>query len=618
MIWPSPSTSTRATDLPQTYIEDIAKHEGERVTIHGWLANRRSSGKIHFLQVRDGSGFIQAVMSKAAVGDELFQRADHLSQESAIVVTGTARADARAPGGYEIDVTGLEVVSEAHDFPITPKEHGVDFLMDRRHLWIRSARQQAVLRVRHEVIDAVRDYFNSRGFVLADTPIFTPSACEGTTTLFPVQYFEDTTAYLTQSGQLYNEANAMALGRVYCFGPTFRAEKSKTRRHLTEFWMVEPEVAYATLDDIIVLAEGLVVEVVARVLDRRARELQALERDTTTLQRVKAPFPRLTYDEAAALLKQKGLPFEWGGDFGSPDETAISEHSMVRSPSTAIRARSKRSTSNRSRIAQRCRCRSTSWRPKATARSSAAASGSTTTTCCSRASKSTSCRARRSSGTWICAATAACRTPASAWASSASSPGSAGSSTSGKRFRIRGCCTGCTPDGRYGLTASGFRGSGFSSMKIGLVSLGCPKNLVDGEVMLGLAREAGHEITADAADADVIVVNTCAFIDDAKEESIDAILEMARLKRDGGCRKLIVTGCLAERYRDELKREIPEIDVCLGTGEVPDIVGAIAGTRRSHPPLPRARRSRPRNPGTAEPQNPPSRHISTTPRRRAC
>jgi asparaginyl-tRNA synthetase len=307
------------------YIEDIANHDGQTVTIRGWLANRRSSGKIHFLQIRDGSGFIQAVVSKAAVGEELFQLADHLSQESAVIVTGAVRADARAPGGYEIDATGLEVVNAAHDYPITPKEHGVDFLMDRRHLWIRSARQQAVLRVRHEVIDAVRDYFNSRGFILADTPIFTPSACEGTTTLFPVQYFDEQTAFLTQSGQLYNEANAMALGRVYCFGPTFRAEKSKTRRHLTEFWMVEPEVAYATLDDVVELAEGLVTEVVGRVLDRRRKELTALNRDTTKLERITRPFARLTYDDAAARLKAAGLPFEWGGDFGSPDETAISE-----------------------------------------------------------------------------------------------------------------------------------------------------------------------------------------------------------------------------------------------------------------------------------------------------
>jgi len=307
------------------YIEDIAKHDGQTVTLKGWLAGRRSSGKIHFLQVRDGSGFIQAVMSKAAVGDEVFERAHHLSQETAIVVTGSVRADSRAPGGFELEASGLDVTGASQDYPITPKEHGVDFLMDRRHLWIRSQRQQAILRVRHEVINAVRDYFNTRGFILADTPIFTPSACEGTTTLFPVQYFEDNTAYLTQSGQLYNEANAMALGRVYCFGPTFRAEKSKTRRHLTEFWMVEPEVAYATLDDVIALAEGLVVDVVSRVLDRRARELKVLERDTTTLAALKAPFARITYDKAAELLTEKGLPFEWGGDFGSPDETAISE-----------------------------------------------------------------------------------------------------------------------------------------------------------------------------------------------------------------------------------------------------------------------------------------------------
>ena len=308
------------------YIQDIAKHTGQPVTLKGWLHNRRSSGKIHFLTVRDGTGFIQCVMSKQAVGDEAFKQADHLTQETSLIVEGTPRADARAPGGFEIDVTALQVVSESQNFPISPKEHGVDFLMDRRHLWIRSQRQQAILRVRHEVINAVRDFFNERGFILADTPIFTPAACEGTTTLFPVQYFEDETAYLTQSGQLYNEANAMALGRVYCFGPTFRAEKSKTRRHLTEFWMVEPEMAYATLDDVMDLAEALVVFVVQRVLERRQAELKTLERDTSKLQNVTAPFPRLSYDEAAKLLKEKGLPFEWGGDFGAPDETAISEN----------------------------------------------------------------------------------------------------------------------------------------------------------------------------------------------------------------------------------------------------------------------------------------------------
>ena len=310
----------------RAYIEDIATYAGQEVTIHGWLHNRRSSGKLHFLIVRDGTGFIQAVMSKAAVGDETFTRADHLGQETSLSVTGTVRADARAKGGYEIDASSFEVHGESHDYPITPKEHGVDFLLDRRHLWIRTERQAAILRVRHEVINAVRDFFNSRGFILCDTPIFTPAACEGTTTLFPVQYFEDTTAYLTQSGQLYNEANAMALGRVYCFGPTFRAEKSKTRRHLTEFWMVEPEMAYADLNDIIELAEGLVSSVVARVLDARKEELKLLERDTSRLANVAAPFPRITYDEAAKILRDKGQPFEYGTDLGGTDETVLSEH----------------------------------------------------------------------------------------------------------------------------------------------------------------------------------------------------------------------------------------------------------------------------------------------------
>jgi asparaginyl-tRNA synthetase len=307
------------------YIQEIAQHEGQQVTIRGWLYNRRSSGRIHFLQIRDGSGFIQAVMSKAAVGEDVFRQADHLSQETSLSITGTVRADPRAPSGYELDVSGMVVHGPSNDYPITPKEHGIDYLLDRRHLWIRSPRQQAILRIRHEVIDAVRTYFNSRDFILCDTPVFTPAACEGTTTLFPVQYFEDTTAYLTQSGQLYNEANAMALGRVYCFGPTFRAEKSKTRRHLTEFWMVEPEVAYATLDDVIELAEGLVVDVVARVLDRRRQELKTLERDTSKLEAVQAPFPRITYDEAARILMDKGQPFAHGGDLGGTDETVLSD-----------------------------------------------------------------------------------------------------------------------------------------------------------------------------------------------------------------------------------------------------------------------------------------------------
>ena len=307
------------------HIDEIARHDGGSVTIRGWLHNRRSSGKIHFLTVRDGSGFIQAVMSKATVGEDLFHQTDHLSQETAIVVEGIVRADTRAPGGYEVDVTDLEVVGPATDYPITPKEHGVDFLLDRRHLWIRSERQHAILRVRHTVINAVRDFFNTHGFILADTPIFTPAACEGTTTLFPVSYFDHATAYLTQSGQLYNEANAMALGRVYCFGPTFRAEKSKTRRHLTEFWMVEPEMAYATLDDTINLAESLITAVVARTLDERLRELETLERNLGPLESVRTPFPRITYDEAVQILTKQERPFDYGSDFGGPDETLLAE-----------------------------------------------------------------------------------------------------------------------------------------------------------------------------------------------------------------------------------------------------------------------------------------------------
>ena len=308
-----------------TYIEKIGDHAGQTVTIKGWLHNRRSSGKIHFLTVRDGSGFLQVVMGKRDVDEATFTKADHLSQESAIIVTGSVRAEPRAIGGYEMIASGLEVVNEAHDYPITPKEHGVDYLMDRRHLWIRAERQTAILRVRHEIINAVRDFFNDQGFILADTPIFTPAACEGTTTLFPVEYFENEKAYLTQSGQLYNEANAMALGKVYAFGPTFRAEKSKTRRHLTEFWMVEPEMAYADLNDVITLAEGLITSVVGRVLDRRQKELKTLERDISKLEAVKAPFPRLKYDDAAKMLLDKGLPFVVGGDLGGTDETVLSQ-----------------------------------------------------------------------------------------------------------------------------------------------------------------------------------------------------------------------------------------------------------------------------------------------------
>jgi asparaginyl-tRNA synthetase len=313
--------------MNHVYIENLSKHAGEEVTVKGWLYNIRSSGKLMFPQIRDGSGIVQGVVFKKNVPEPVWDDFKRLTQESAIVVTGSVRAEERAPGGYELDVTGVEVVSVAEPYPITPKEHGVDFLLDNRHLWIRSKLQHAVLRVRHEVVRAVRDYFDDHGFILADTPIFTPNACEGTTNLFGVDYFEQP-AYLTQSGQLYNEATAMAFGKVYAFGPTFRAEKSKTRRHLTEFWMVEPEMAYADLDDVMDLAEDFLVSVVGRVLDRRREELKVLERDTSKLESVQKPFPRLRYDEAAKMLleapPEAGINFEYGSDFGSPDETFIS------------------------------------------------------------------------------------------------------------------------------------------------------------------------------------------------------------------------------------------------------------------------------------------------------
>jgi asparaginyl-tRNA synthetase len=313
---------------PRISIAAAANHVGETVSIPGWLYNLRKSGKIAFPILRDGSGLMQCVAVKAQIGDELFDRIKDLTQESSIVVTGKIRAEPRAAGGFEMDVEDLEVlqrVPEDRPYPITPKEHGIDFLMDHRHLWLRSRRQHAIARIRHEVIRGIRDYFDSNGFTLVDTPIFTPAACEGTSTLFEVDYFEDEKVYLTQSGQLYNEANAMALGKVYCFGPTFRAEKSKTRRHLTEFWMVEPEMAFADLDDVKQLAEGLVCFVVNRVLNDRMTELKALERDVSKLESIKAPFHRMSYDEAVGQLQAKGSEIQWGGDFGNTDETLLTD-----------------------------------------------------------------------------------------------------------------------------------------------------------------------------------------------------------------------------------------------------------------------------------------------------
>jgi len=318
-------------EAPITIISDIGSHEGQVVTIRGWLYNLRESGKLLFPIFRDGTGTIQGVVAKNAVAPEVFDALKGLTQESSVIVEGKVRADKRAPGGYELDVNNVQVVQRVPDsdpYPISLKEHGVDFLMEHRHLWVRSPRQAAILRVRAEIIKAARDFFDDRGFVLTDPPILTPAACEGTTTLFPVDYFDEQ-AFLTQSGQLYIEATAMALGKVYSFGPTFRAEKSKTRRHLTEFWMVEPEVAYATLDDIMELAEGLISTIVQRCLERRRRELETIGRDLRKLEQVTAPFPRITYDEAVKKLQEgfeKGAletKFEYGGDLGAPDETYL-------------------------------------------------------------------------------------------------------------------------------------------------------------------------------------------------------------------------------------------------------------------------------------------------------
>jgi len=313
-------------------VRDAGRHTGESVEIAGWIYNLRKGGKICFPQLRDGTGIMQCVAVKSSLPEQLFETLKDLTQESSVIIRGKVREEARAPGGYELDVedaTVVQRVPESAPYPITPKDHGIDFLMDHRHLWLRSRRQHSALLVRHEVVKAIRDYFDSNGFVLVDAPIFTPAACEGTTTLFPVDYFDEQ-AYLTQSGQLYIEATAMALGKVYSFGPTFRAEKSKTRRHLTEFWMVEPEVAYATLDDLMDLAEGLISFLVKRCLERRRSDLQIIGRDVSRLEKIEPPFPRITYDEAVQKLQEAHANgkienrFEWGGDLGSPDETYLS------------------------------------------------------------------------------------------------------------------------------------------------------------------------------------------------------------------------------------------------------------------------------------------------------
>ena len=307
------------------YIEDIGKYAGREVTLKGWLYNKRSSGKIHFLLLRDGTGIIQSVMSKGEVSDEVFESYDKLTQESSLEIKGKVREDKRAPGGYELTLTDVKIIQIAQDYPITPKEHGTAFLMDNRHLWLRSSRQQAILKIRNEIIYAIRTFFYNKKFILIDTPILTGAIGETATTLFETQYFDLGKAYLAQTGQLYNEAAAMAFGRMYCFGPTFRAEKSKTRRHLTEFWMVEAEMAFYDNEDNIKLQEEFVEYIVQWVLDKNTKELESLERDLSKLEKIERPFERMSYDEAIEHLKNEGSKIEWGIDLGADDETILSK-----------------------------------------------------------------------------------------------------------------------------------------------------------------------------------------------------------------------------------------------------------------------------------------------------
>ncbi len=310
--------------VPVVSIERVGEYEKRLVEIRGWLYRLRSSGKILFLQLRDGTGRIQGVLNKQDVPGELFKEAKKMGTESSVIVRGIVQADPRAPGGYELHLKHISIVQSAEGYPITPKEHGVDFLMDHRHLWIRSSRQHAVLRVRAQVYKAITEWLDNHGFLRIDTPILTPSACEGTTTLFEVEYF-DKKAYLAQSGQLYNEATVAAFGKVYCFGPTFRAEKSKTRRHLMEFWMCEPEMAYCDFYENMHIQEELLLYVIKEVLENRKTELETLGRDLNALESIKSPFPRITYDEAVEILREEGVDFKWGGDFGGTDETIISQ-----------------------------------------------------------------------------------------------------------------------------------------------------------------------------------------------------------------------------------------------------------------------------------------------------
>jgi asparaginyl-tRNA synthetase len=308
------------------HISDLKNYVGQEVTLRGWLFNKRSGGKVKFVILRDGTGYLQCVYFKSNVSEDIFEAADKIGQESSIEVTGKVKEEARAVGGYELDATGLKIIQNASNYPITPKDHGIEFLLDNRHLWLRSKKQVAILKIRHRIVKAIRDFFDDRGFTLMDPPILTPNAVEGTSTLFETKYFDLGSAYLTQSGQLYAEAGAMALGKVYTFGPTFRAEKSKTRRHLTEFWMVEPEAAFFDLNDDMDLAESFLEYIVQTVLKEMKNELDILERDTSKLENVKKPLPRISYDEAIEILKKNNVELEWGKDIGGADETIISNH----------------------------------------------------------------------------------------------------------------------------------------------------------------------------------------------------------------------------------------------------------------------------------------------------
>ena len=310
--------------MQKILISNLKDYVGQEITLRGWPFNKRSSGKVRFVILRDGSGYLQCVFFKGNVSKEVFEAADKIGQESSIEITGMVKEEPRAVGGYELDATNLNVIQDSQNYPITPKEHGIEFLLDNRHLWLRSKKQVAILKIRHRIVKAIRDFFDDRGFTLMDPPILTPNAVEGTSTLFETSYFDLGSAYLTQSGQLYAEAGAMALGKVYTFGPTFRAEKSKTRRHLTEFWMVEPEIAFADLNDDMDLAEEFLEYIVQTVLNEMKEELETLERNTSKLENVKRPLPRISYSEAVELLKKNDVDFEWGNDFGGGDETIIS------------------------------------------------------------------------------------------------------------------------------------------------------------------------------------------------------------------------------------------------------------------------------------------------------